>query len=274
MTPDGDAKQRQQWKAALVTSEDCLTLEELGRWTDGSFSEEEKSRASSHLAGCSRCQTELTLLQEFDRATPQPQDQTAVSWIVAELKRRSSELAPATEDVSRSAPSSTRRGSGRRSSAVRRISATALSLAAMVTAVVVGLSVRTSKEPALISDGVPTALRSEGVVALAPIGDLMQSPAELRWRPLSGAARYSVKLMEVDRSELWEASSEQTAVLLPAAVREKVVPGKTLLWQVTALDGAGKALANSRLERFRLTPPPEVKPVAPLTEPQGDQHVR
>ncbi len=274
MTPDGDAKQRQQWKAALVTSEDCLTLEELGRWTDGSFSEEEKSRASSHLAGCSRCQTELTLLQEFDRATPQPQDQTAVSWIVAELKRRSSELAPATEDVSRSAPSSTRRGSGRRNSAVRRISATALSLAAMVTAVVVGLSVRTSKEPALISDGVPTALRSEGVVALAPIGDLMQSPAELRWRPLSGAARYSVKLMEVDRSELWEASSEQTAVLLPAAVREKVVPGKTLLWQVTALDGAGKALANSRLERFRLTPPPEVKPVAPLTEPQGDQHVR
>ncbi len=262
MTPDGDAKQRQQWKAALVTSEDCLTLEELGRWTDGSFSEEEKSRASSHLAGCSRCQTELTLLQEFDRATPQPQDQTAVSWIVAELKRRSSELAPATEDVSRSAPSSTRRGSGRRSSAVRRISATALSLAAMVIAVVLGLSIRTSKEPALVSDGVSGSrlLRSEGVVAIAPIGDLMQSPAELRWQPLLGAARYSVKLMEVDHSELWQASLEQTAVPLPAVVREKVVPGKTLLWQVTALDGAGKALANSRIERFRLTPPPKSNP--------------
>jgi hypothetical protein len=130
----------------------------------------------------------------------------------------------------------------------------------MVTAVVVGLSIRTGKEPALISDGVPTALRSEGVVALAPIGDLMRSPAELRWRTFPGASRYSVKLMEVDHSELWQASLEETAVLLPAAVREKVVPGKTLLWQVTALDGAGKALANSRLERFRLTPPPKSNP--------------
>ena len=145
---------------------------------------------------------------------------------------------------------------------VRRISATALSLAAMVIAVVVGLSIRTSKEPALISDGVSGSrmLRSEGVVALAPIGDLIQSPAELRWQPLPGAARYSVKLMEVDHSELWQASLEQTAVPLPAAVREKVVLGKTLLWQVTALDSAGKALANSRLERFRLTSPPRPNP--------------
>jgi len=262
MTPDHDTKQRQQWKAALATTADCLTLEELGRWADGSLSDGEKSRASSHLAGCSRCQTELTMLQEFERLTPRPQDQTAVSWIVAELKQRSSGIAPTTEDVARSATSSTRRGSGRRSSAVRRISATALSLAAMVIAVVLGLSIRTSKEPALVSDGVSGSrlLRSEGVVAIAPIGDLMQSPAELRWQPLLGAARYSVKLMEVDHSELWQASLEQTAVPLPAVVREKVVPGKTLLWQVTALDGAGKALANSRIERFRLTPPPKSNP--------------
>src|SRR5258707_2848187 len=146
MTPDGDTKQRQQWNAALETTADCLTLEELGRWADGSSSDAEKSRASSHLAGCSRCQTELTMLQEFEHATPRPQDLTAVSWIVAELKRRSSEPAPAADDVSRSAPSSTRWGSGRRSSAVRRISTAALSLAAMVVAVVVGHSVRTRKE--------------------------------------------------------------------------------------------------------------------------------
>jgi hypothetical protein len=262
MTPDGDAKQRQQWKAALATTADCLTLEDLGRWADGSLSDAEKSRASSHLAGCARCQTELTMLQEFERAIPRPEEQTAVSWIAAEIKRRSSELAPATEDVSRSPPSSARRGSGHRISKVRRISATALSLAAMVTAVVVGLSVRTGKQPALISDGVTGSpvLRSEGVVALAPIGDLIQSPAELRWQPLPGAARYSIKLMEVDRSELWETSSEQTAVVLPAAVREKVVPGKTLLWQVTALDGAGKVLASSPIERFRLPTPPRSNP--------------
>src|ERR1700687_1827332 len=150
----GDAKSRQQWKAALATTADCLTLEDLGRLENGSLSDVEKSRASSHLAGCARCQTELTMLQEFEHLTPRPEEQAAVDWIGAELKRRSSEVATATEGMSRSAATSARRGPARRISTVRRISATALSLAAMVTAVVVGLSVRTGKEPALISDGV------------------------------------------------------------------------------------------------------------------------
>jgi len=260
MTPDDDTKQRRRWKAALETGADCLTVEELGRWMDGLFSDAEESRASAHLAGCARCQTELALFQELERTTPQPKDQPAVSWIVAELKRRSSESARATGEVSRSAPSSARRALSPRGLAGRRISAAALSLAAMVIAVAVGLSVRTSREPGLISDGIPTALRSQGVVGLAPIGDLMQSPTELRWQPLPGAARYSIKLMEVDRSEFWQASAEGTVVLLPAAVREKVVPGKTLLWQVTALDAAGKALGSSPLERFRLSASPKSDP--------------
>jgi hypothetical protein len=58
--------------------------------------------------------------------------------------------------------------------------------------------------------------------------------------------------MEVDRVELWQGLSKEPKVMLPAEVREKIVPGKTLLWQVTALDVNGQAVATSQVERFRI----------------------
>ncbi len=217
MTSDRE-KERRQWKAALAPTEDCLTIEELSRHASGSPSDSAKSRTSLHLAGCVRCQTELAMLREFELATPRPEELAAVSWIAAELKRRSNQIGHAAPE---SAPS-------------RPIS------------------------PALVSDGATgrTMFRSQGVVALAPKGDLVDRPTEFHWQPLPGADHYSVKLMEVDRVELWQGLSTEPKVMLPAEVREKIVPGKTLLWQVTALDSNRQPVAVSQVERFRI-------PIAP-----------
>jgi hypothetical protein len=262
MSSDGD-KERRQWKAALATTEDCLTVEELSRHADGSLPDGAKTRASSHLDRCVRCQTELAMLKEFELATPRAEELAAVSWVAAELKRRSSEIGHAAPNPasSRSMPSLVSTVGLRNIFASRRVSSAALSLAAMLVAIAAGFYLTTAKEPILVSDGSTgqTVLRSQGVVALAPKGDLAQSPTELRWQPVAGADHYSVKLMEVDRVELWQGLSKEPSVTLPPAVREKIVPGKSLLWQVTALNVSGQAVATSQVERFRVAIAPETR---------------
>jgi hypothetical protein len=253
MTSDGD-KARRQWKAALAPSEDCLTVEELSHHADGSVPDAAKSRTSSHLAGCVRCQTELAMLKEFEVATPRAEELAEVSWIAAELKRRSNQIGYAAPESASSRPMPNGTSRFRKIFASRPVSSAAFSIAAMLVAIAAGFYLTTAKEPVLVSDGSTgqTLLRSQGVVALAPKGDLADRPTELRWQPLPSADRYAVKLMEVDRVELWQGLSKEPKVMLPAEVREKIVPGKTLLWQITALDANGGALAASQVERFRV----------------------
>ena len=239
MTLD-ERRVRQQWKAALAATNECLSLEELSRHVDRSLPGEENSRMSSHLSSCPRCQTELAMLQEFEQATPRPDEAAEVSFITAELKRRSGG----------------RMGGlvTRKIFAGRRIGTAAMALAAMLLLIAGGLYLRSEKEPVLVSDGSSgqTVFRSQAITLLEPKGDLEHSPTELRWQPVPGAVRYSVKLMEVDRAVLWESSSEQTMLLLPPTVREKIIAGKTLLWEVTAIEVGGKAVATSPVERFRV----------------------
>jgi len=232
MTPD-ERRVQQQWKAALAATDQCLSLEELSGHTERSLADEAESRVSSHLSSCARCQTELAMLQEFEQLVARPDEAAQVSLISAELKRR---LAT------------------RKIFATRLISTAAMALAAMLLLIAGGLYLRTGKEPVLLSDGSSgqTVFRSQAVTLLEPKGDLERSPTELRWQPVPGAVRYSVKLMEVDRAVLWESSSEETSAALPQPVREKIIPGKTLLWEVTAIEAGGKAVATSPVGRFRV----------------------
>ena len=58
--------------------------------------------------------------------------------------------------------------------------------------------------------------------------------------------------MEVDRGELWSAETTATQIDLPPVAENLIVPAKTLLIQVTALDAAGSRIAESESVRFRL----------------------
>ena len=62
--------------------------------------------------------------------------------------------------------------------------------------------------------------------------------------------RYEARLLEVDGAEL--AETAENRIELPAAVRARVVPAKTLLCQVLAFDASGHRVGQSETVRFRL----------------------
>src|SRR5258708_27273980 len=103
--------------------------------------------------------------------------------------------------------------------------------------------------------GAQPTFRSDALGVVGPAGDLTAVPTELRWETAPGAASYSVRVMEVDRTEVWNTESRQASVALPASVRARIVPGKPLLWQVVAKDESGKTVATSEIQRFRLRMP-------------------
>jgi hypothetical protein len=58
--------------------------------------------------------------------------------------------------------------------------------------------------------------------------------------------------MEVDRVPFWSAETREPGIELPSAVRAKIVPGKALLWEVVAKDAAGRTVAGSGQQAFRV----------------------
>jgi len=248
--PDRGAAERALWKEALSPTEGCLTIEELDRWSDWRLTD--RAKASAHIARCPRCQTELAMLKEFQSAATHPEEADAVSWITAELELRFDQIrAPSILTPPRL--SSELSGWWNRLFGPRPAQV-ALGFAALLALVAVGLQFRGAGEPELSSNAVsgPLVMRSEELLGLSPIGDLKQVPVELRWQAFPETARYLVTVMEVDRTELWKTESSQTTASLPSALLARIVPGKRLLWRVTAIDSAGRTVATSQLQSFRL----------------------
>jgi len=243
------SRERSLLRKALSPSYACATPLELGGLGDGSLAQPGAARLRNHVSGCARCQTELTLLKEFENATPRPDEEGAVSWISARLERRFAE-ASAGPSLSR-----THHGAAlpRRSwFTALNVGGFALAAATLVAAVTIGLREGRAPELAPPSPAASTVLRSAGITTLSPAGDLDAPPNELRWEPRTDAASYSVQVMEVDHAELWSAETRDASIALPPALRARIVPGKPLLWEVVAKDAAGRVVAWSGKQRFRI----------------------
>jgi hypothetical protein len=96
--------------------------------------------------------------------------------------------------------------------------------------------------------------RSLTVAVRGPVGDQVEAPRRFEWLAVDRAVRYRVRLMEVDRHEVWSTSTSAAGVDLPSPVRTSIAPAKTLLWDVTAYDASGATIAESGAQSFRLTP--------------------
>jgi len=59
--------------------------------------------------------------------------------------------------------------------------------------------------------------------------------------------------MEVDRAGMWSAETRDATIALPEALRARIVPGKPLLWEVVAKDAAGRAVAWSGEQPFKVS---------------------
>jgi hypothetical protein len=224
-------------RKALSSSRECATLSQLERLG------EPDARVWEHVASCPRCQAEWTILSAFESATPLPGEEQDVRWISQRLAQQF-DSAPGT--AARARP----RFFGRFE--VRAAAGFASAAAVVLLATVFFLRQGSVPELRAPTSEEARALRSDEVFAAGPLGDLDAAPSELRWAAVPGAASYSVRLMEVDRAEVWTNETSANVAALPQVVRARVVPGKPMLWQVTAKDAKGFALAQSGVQRFKV----------------------
>jgi hypothetical protein len=217
----------------LQTSPDCLAIERLG--------EPLTDVEEAHRRSCSRCEAELSLWRSFNDSKPAADEGGAVQWIVSELRRRRTAESSA-------APHTPLRG-WLATLGWRPVAALAIMVLAVGTGYVVWDSAPVINPPA------PGAqiYRESTVKTIAPSGDLSNPPSELTWEAIDGAVTYNVHILEIDRTLLWSGSTPSTRIELPRAVVRRIVPGKTLLWSVTATDGGGRPIAESGMQSFRVT---------------------
>jgi hypothetical protein len=234
---------RELFRAALGPQADCPPYQELERLIGDRPGSAALGPLRQHVDSCTYCQTELRLLGDFSRGAVQPSDAAAVRLVTKRLQKRSAEILPRYSGPwwkSLLAPS--------------RSTVPLLAMAGLLLAAGLTFQLRRMRQPDLqpARDAMQDVLRSNNILPVAPVGDIGQAPAELKWQLAPGAREYEVHLMEVDHRELWKARTSETRVQLPPSVQARVVPTKTLLWQVMAFDAAGRAIAESQPVRFRL----------------------
>jgi hypothetical protein len=236
---------------ALKSKPDCLTPAQLEKFAEDSSLD--SSLKNPHLAECSRCQTELALLKSFESSEPLPGEGAAVAWISARLERNLSQIkgVPGSRDMSAEGGASSwfsRLFGGRTS---RWLVPATAALVVIVAGILVVENHR-SDEPQLRADtgNGPIVYRSQEVETISPTGVLTEAPKSLQWKTSPGATRYKVTLTEVDDSPLWSDETSDSIVTIPEAILAKMLPGKPVLWRVTALDSQGRVLASSQAQRF------------------------
>ena len=229
-------REAEAFRAALGPGPQCPPIEELSRLVENPGSDQ---LLVKHVATCPHCRTELKLMQMFESGEVRPDESAAVRQVVERLQagRRAAEP---------------ERLPWWRWLAAMRMRPVILGMATLLVVAGVGLQLRQSAAPTLHRVSGDEVLRAHDTVILAPAGDVSEAPREIRWQATTGAVRYHVRLLEVDGTELWNAETDADHIAIPADVTARIVPAKTLLVRVSALDAASHKLAESEPVRFRV----------------------
>jgi hypothetical protein len=232
--------EREILRAALAPSAECLSIEELGRYADGTLGAGERAAAVTHVGGCLNCQAELALRQGVTSSRVRTGEADIIRDGVARLEQRAPEVFGA---------------DGVETSRRRWSRLVVVAAVAAILLIVAGIfSLRTAKAPELPRRAATgdEVTRSLAVTVRGPLGDQVAAPRRFEWLAVERAVRYRVRLMEVDRREVWSASTPGTGVDLPSPVRTSLAPPRSLLWDVTAYDASDAAIAESGPQSFRL----------------------
>jgi hypothetical protein len=216
---------------------ECLAPERLGTTLT--------ARDRIHVDTCARCQAELALWQAFNEPSRDQAETDAVEWIVARLQQ-----ARAAASRSSAPPLAQR-------FARSHFRALIGAAAAVMVAATLGYVVW-DREPAIIIPAGEQVYRTASIDIVSPSGDVAGPPQELVWVASPAAARYDVRVLEVDGTVVWRATSVSPRVVLPDDVIARSVPGRTVIWEVLALDESARVVAQSGPQRFRvaITPRP------------------
>ena len=217
---------RNDWKDELHRSPSCIAIERLG--------EQLTTSEREHLANCPRCQAEMALFTEFAEGETSATEASDVQWIVDRLHKRNVVSI----------------GSRRRIVQPRYLAIAAT----LLIAIAIGYVVE-NREPSIERPVARDLYRSARVDVIGPVGDVAAPPRELQWKPVEGADEYRVVVSEVDRTIVWQVTTRDTRVALPDSVVRQLVPGKTIVWEVT-VTRAGSAIQSSGTQRFRVATQP------------------
>jgi hypothetical protein len=240
--------ERDLLRSTLAAGPECLSPEQLEALVT------RETPVHPHVAQCPRCQAELALLKSFVTNEPLPDEGASVAWISAHLERqRDSIKSPARRHSPAAAGLKIQTGwlaDLFRWSTMRW--AVPITVAAAAIVMVSVALLRPSKGPELQADlgRQPVIYRSQEVQLVAPVGEVVAVPQDLSWQPFPGADTYKVVIMEIDHSQLWSTQTKANSMAIPASVRAKMLPGKPILWQVTALTPQGEMVATSQVQKF------------------------
>ena len=239
--------ERDLLREALGPTEGCPPLEMLEsalvHGTPGLSSE-----VAQHLKTCGYCQTELDLLRDFQEGGPD-KDSEEVRKVVKLLRGKSRQTFQPRSSAE-----------ARESWWIRRLRIqwlvpATLGMAALLVVVGGVTQYRRADTRPAINGSVHAeneVLRTSSFAVLTPAGDLAQRPEEVRWEVVQGAAKYEVRLLEVDGAEVWKAETTADHIEVPKIVQDKIVPAKTLFCDVVAFDSSGRKVGDTELVRFRL----------------------
>jgi len=232
---------RKIWQDAAGVTDECLPLEVLEKMTEGTSGD---AKAKAHLDGCPHCQTELSMLKNFEASVPSADEGAAVAWIAAQLERNQN---------ARNAKQTVVQVPFWR--AMFRMPYLA-GAAALAVVLALGVSLYRSMNvegPNRIGGSIgSSAFRSGAVHLVSPVGEQAQAPAEFRWEAVQDASSYVVELKDVANQALASAKSTQNTLAVTPEMRANMLPGKPLNWKVTALDASGKAVADSTGGEFKI----------------------
>lgn len=217
--------------------QDCLSLETLAALHDGTLDATRAGECLAHIGHCESCAAEWSLMLEFVEATPDAGEAAAVESIVRQVRPEAVRPEPVAPFWARLFPPMFPKLAG------------ALALVILT----VGLGLLQRPRPAGLEP--PSAdWRAGQALQVLTQGDLAAVPSSLRWTAVSGAAAYEVSIREVDRTLLWSAEATAASMPLPAFASAFLLPGKTVMLQVRALDSTGALLAESEPARLRIVP--------------------
>jgi hypothetical protein len=230
-------------KDAFSRRAECPPLESLAYDLDLPEGNRKRAVAEDHVQSCANCRTNLELARSFEAGMIRPEEEKAVAWITAHV----------TSPIEPTRPAASPRQSWWSRLTSTQFLAPALAAAAVLV-VAVGISVQRQGslgEP-IGSDLRDDRVRAGGIALATPVGDLSRTPAEFCWSSLPGSAAYNVAVTEVDRTVVYQGRTEGICMPTPPSVQKALVPGKTLLWRVIAVDHSGNAVGRSETETFRI----------------------
>jgi len=234
------------WRKVAIPTGDCLSLEDLDRYRLEELPPERMDAARAHLAACPRCDAELALLTRFQEASPSPAEAGDAAWVAARLKSRQSQIFHPESQVRSSWWTSL--------AAAFQMRGGAVALASLF--VVAGLTwlyqrpAAPDLDPGSVSG--PAVYRSDAIELLAPLGDSVSAPPQFRWTPHKGATSYEIRVLAVDKTELWKGSTTAPSMAVPDDARRAMSPSRTLFWEVRAHDASGALVAQSSLREFKV----------------------